>query len=276
MKKYRRYWLGLVGIVALAIFVLVKIFGQKEAGDYRMGIIAGDGLMMVNISFERGMVNTAGLTGEAEVWLPQGFDWYRVDRVRKLLDLENKRDLGPLIFYYNFGFLPDKILFLDNFLWDKNVTLVKSMGLISWLKFFYWREQMIFKDEEVAKELNRREWLLSEIMVRDFADSQFLNSNLRLLLFNTTDYEGLAEFLGNRLSWAGFSVMGTENSDEKVFKCKLVIGDKTDESLSWQSLLEIFNCETEKDTGLADYEVEIYIGEEWAQMINYSGYVGTF
>jgi hypothetical protein len=150
------------------------------------------------------------------------------------------------------------------------------MGLISWLKFSYWREQMIFKDEIIESEVNRREWLLSEMMIRDFADNRFLNSNLRLSLFNTSENAGLAEFLGNRLSWAGFSVMGTGNSEEEITRCKLVYGERTDESLAWQSIQKIFDCETKKDESLADYEVEIYIGEEWAQMINYSGYVGTF
>ena len=273
MKKYK-YWLGLVGLVI--VFGLGRWVWQNRRSDYRMGVVADDGLMMVNISFDRGMVNTASLKGEAEVWLPSGFDWYRVDRVKKLLDLEKKEDLAPLIFYYNFGFLPDKILFLDNFLWDKNVILIKSLGFDFWLRFGYWREQMIFKDEMIEKEISRREWLLSEMMVRDFADNRLLNQDLRISLFNTTDSEGMAEFLGNRLSWAGFSVLGTGNSEEEVPGCKLVIGDKVEKSFGWQSLGGIFDCEIKKDLSLADYEVEIYIGEEWVQMINYSGYVGTF
>ena len=135
---------------------------------------------------------------------------------------------------------------------------------------------MIFKDETAEKEISRREWLLSEMMVRDFADNRLLNQDLRISLFNTTDNEGMAEFLGNRLSWAGFSVMATENSEEECAKCRLVIGNRVDESTAWTSLLKVFDCEVKKDETLADNEVEIYVGQEWAQMINYSGYVGTF
>jgi len=41
-------------------------------------------------------------------------------------------------------------------------------------------------------------------------------------------------------------------------------------------LSSLFDCEQVEDRALADFEVEVYIGEAMAEMINYSGYVRTF
>jgi len=203
-------------------------------------------------------------------------DWYRADKIKKLLDQENKRDLAGEIFYYNLGFLADKVLFLDDFSWDKVRLLWSNMGWRSWLNYTYRRDQMIFKEETIKGALADEILFLSEVTVRDFADSRLLNEELRLIIFNTTKNEGLAGFMAERLSWAGFSVMGVGGAEGQVGKCRLSYGLDADKSYGWQVLNSLFDCEQVKDVALADFEVEFYIGEALAEMINYSGYVRTF
>ena len=241
-----------------------------------MGVVWDDGVGIVSISFDRGMVNSMILTDGVELWLPGGLDWYGADKIKKLLDQEDKRDLADEIFYYNLGFLADKVVFLDDFSWDRSRVLCPNMGWWSWLNFVYRRDQMIFKEEAMSGVLGDEVLLLNEVMVRDFADSRLLNEDLRLIILNTTENEGLAGFVAERLSWAGFSVMGVGGAADEVGKCRLSYGEGSDKSYGWQVLSSLFDCEQVEDRALADFEVEVYIGEAMAEMINYSGYVRTF
>lgn len=244
--------------------------------DFRMGVVWDKGMGIVSISFARGMVNSMILTEETELWLPGGLDWYGVDKIKKILDQENKRDLANEIFYYNLGFLTDKVVFLDDFSWDRSRVLLPNMGLRSWLNFVYRRDQMIFKEEMISGALEDEGLFLNEVMIRDFADSQLLNEDLRLIVLNTTENEGLAGFVAEKLLWAGFSVMGVGGAEAEVEKCRLSYGEGSDKSYGWQVLSSLFDCEWVEDEALADFEVEVYIGEGMAEMINYSGYVRTF
>ncbi len=250
--------------------------GRSSGGDYKMGVIWDGGIGVVSISLGRRMVNSLEVSGQTQVWVPGGLGWYGADKIKRLLDQEDKRGKAVDIIYYNLGFLPDKVLFLDDFSWDEGVRLMVDMGFFDWLEFRYFREQMIFKEEVIDGDLTQLGWYLDEIMVRDFADSLILNEDLRLTVFNTTGHEGLANFLASRISWAGFSVAGVGGSEEEVSVCKLTYGQGVVGSLGWEVLSSVFDCERQADGALADFEVEIYLGEGFSQMINYGSYVRTF
>ena len=271
MKKYSIF---LIVVVVLAAWW--KFGAEAGEGDYKLGVVGKEGIEIVSISFDRRMVNSLELRGETEVWVPGGLNWYGVDKIKKLLEQEERPDLAKEIFYYNLGFLADKVVFLDNFEWNKISVLVPNLGFWAWVKFAYWQDQMLFKEEKLEGDLLERQWILDEIMVRDFGDSKLLNQDLRLTVFNTTEHEGLAGFVASRLSWAGFSVMGVGGDTEGVVDCLLAYGPRSSQSYGWEVLTDIFDCEQVKDEALTDYEVEVYIGQGFGQMINYSGYVGAF
>jgi len=271
MKKYSVYLV----VMVLAVLGWSR-FGLREGNkDYKLGVISDQGVGIVSISFDRRMVNSLELRDDTMVWLPRGLDWYEADKVKRLLEQEDKEDLAKEIFYYNLGFLTDKVVFLDDFNWNKISVLLPNLGFWEWVRFFYRQEQMIFKAEILDGDLLAKEWMLDEVMVRDFADSWLLNQDLRLTVFNTTNHEGLAGFVANRLSWAGFSVMGVASVKEEVDGCRLSYGLESDKGYGWEILNKIFDCTQEKDRALSDYEVELYIGDEFCQMINYNGYVRT-
>ena len=273
MKKYNFFLI----IILIVLVVCVRLWMMSDDRDYTLGLVGNDGVSIVSISFDRKMVNSLVVKDEIRLWIPGGLDWYEANKIKRLLEQESRPDLAKEILYYNLGFLADKIIFLDDFKWNKMSVLIPNLGLWGWIKFYYWQDQMLFKEETLASGLLlERELALDEIMVRDFGDSKLLNQDLRLTVFNTTECEGLAGFVASRLSWAGFSVMGIGSAKEETNNCMLTYGLQSNQGYGWKVLTDIFDCKQMKDEALTDYEVEIYLGEGFCQMINYNGYVGAF
>ena len=98
------------------------------------------------------------------------------------------------------------------------------------------------------------------------------NEELRLSIFNNTSESGLAAFVSKRLEWSGFSVVSTDNNNEKIDKCLIVYGNKTDLNYGWKLINKIFSCEKKLDESLNDNELELYFGDSLATMIKYSSY----
>jgi hypothetical protein len=220
------------------------------------------------------MINEFKINGEVEIWIPEGLGWYRVDRVKKILDQENKVSLANNSFFYNFGFIPDKVLFLNSIDdWKKSSVFLQIVGVKNWIKFQFNQEDMMTKEEIIKKSLADDYPLLSEVMMRDFSDNRVLNEDLKVSIINTTNESGMATFLADRMEWAGFSIISTENSEKEVKNCLIEYGSEVENSFSYKILSNLWNCEMKKNEGLNNSEVEIYFGDGFAQMVKYSSYV---
>ena len=272
-----KLFLGLVLLLLLALLVLIGFLKKRETNgnlDYKLGIIANDGIALVSISNERKMINVLNLGSEFEVWIPFGMSWYGNTKIKNVLEQEKKMNLVGNIFWYNFGFLTDKILVLNSVNdWKKDSVLIDNLGFLNWLKYRINYDKMLLKEERIDSNLDQNELFLSEIMVRDFSESKLNNEDLRLSVFNNTSESGLANFMTKRLEWSGFSVVSADNNDEKIDKCLILYGDKVDLSYGWKMINHIFNCDKKYNQVLNENEVELYFGDNFASMIKYPSYL---
>ena len=272
-----KLFLGIVLLLLLALLVLIGFLKKRETNgnlDYKLGIIANDGIALVSISNERKMVNVLNLGSEVEVWIPFGMSWYGNTKIKNVLEQEKKMNLVGDVFWYNFGFLTDKILVLNSVNdWKKDSVLIDNLGFLNWLKYRINYDKMLLKEERIDSNLDQNELFLSEIMVRDFSESKLNNEDLRLSVFNNTSESGLANFMTKRLEWSGFSVVSTDNNDEKIDKCLILYGDKVDLSYGWKMINQIFNCDKKYNQVLNENEVELYFGDNFASMIKYPSYL---
>lgn len=265
MKKSKvKIIFGLVLILFLiGAVVFSSLKKQEEKGsDYKIGILADDGIAMVTISKERQMINFLSLSLESQVWIPGGMGWYRNQVIKKILVEEKKTDLMEDILFYNFGFVADKVVVLD------------QTG--DWKGKFWWRllrnNNLINKTEELTGDTDKNEVFLDKIMVRDFSETKVVNDDLKVSVINSSNLDGLANFITEKLERAGFSVVSVNNGDGILEKCKLLYGDGVKETFSWQVIENKFDCETAKDSSLNEGEVELYLDENLAQMIKYPTY----
>lgn len=271
-----KLFFGIFLILFLGIAVVFGFLIKREKDqnlDYKLGIIATDGMALISISNERKMINVLNLGEEVEIWIPNGMSWYNNTKIKNILEQEKKVELAKDVFWYNFGFLPDKILVLDSVnKWSDNSVLINSLGFFNWLKYRKNYGKMLLKQEKINGSLNENDLFLDEVMVRDFSESRLNNEELRLSIFNNTSESGLAGFMTKRLEWSGFSVVSTDNNSEKVDKCLIIYGNKTDLNYGWKMINKIFNCVVKKDETLNENELELYFGDGLASMIKYSSY----
>jgi len=114
-------------LVALVIILLVVLIVKKEwrNNDFRMGIITSDRVALLSISSGRGMINLLTVNPEVELWLPGGMGWYPSNKIKKIYENEKNMELIKKMFYYNFGFEPEKIAFLAEISEWRDWELVK-------------------------------------------------------------------------------------------------------------------------------------------------------
>lgn len=262
MKKI--FILFLIVLVAGMLIFFLKKSKWDGKGDFKIAVVGGDKIGIVSISPERKMVNTLEVEGEVLVWIPGGLGWYRSDRIKRVVGQERmEKNIDP-IFFYNLGFLPDKVIYVEKF-----EDWKRGRGIINL------NNQLIYKKEIIKNNLSEDNWLLDEVMARDFADSRLTNDELRLSIINATNEGKLANFIAKRLEWFGFSVVSVDNSETKVEGCLILFGPKSEESLGFEKL-NFFGCEKRADSDLNENEVELYFGDKYTQMLKYSTYVGTF
>lgn len=261
----------------LLLIVLSGLLKEKDKKyknlDNKIGLIATDGVALLSISNERKMINFLSLEKEVEVWLPGEGVWEKNNKVAKMLLADNKNKMAKDMFWYNFGFFTDKIIFLESVNdWKNDSLLLNNLGFIEWVKYKISYDKMFLKKEQIRGVLTDNEILLGEIMVRDFSESSINNEELRISIFNNTNETGLATFIGKRFEWSGFSVISTDNNNEKVESCLAIYGDKVEESFSWNMIKNIFYCDTRYDQNLNEGELELYFGDNLPSVINYSSY----
>lgn len=260
-EKFNKKLVFLISFCVLLAVILLWRF-RDGSSDYRIGVITPDKIGLISVSPNRKMVNILKVSNEIELWKP-GSGWIRVDNI----------DVSSDILMYNFGFIPDSVVFLDDIEeWKKNSTLVKNLGFVRWAKFIINKNQMLVKEEEIKNNIVDEYMLIDEIMPRDFADDNLVNEDLRISVFNNTEQEGVAGFIARRLEWMGFSVISTDNSVIEVDNCLIHYGPKTENSFGYKVLSKAYNCKNNYDDGLNENEIEIYFGETYVQMLKYSSY----
>lgn len=271
MKKFKRKWRGLFWILPVLILVIGLMFfflNKKSINgeDYKIAILADDGVAMVSFSPERKMINILKLDQESKLWIPGGLGWYRNEVIKGLLTQEKQLDEIDDLFFYNFGFKADKILILSKIDDWKNRC---------WLRYGWWSNKMLLKEEVLNKDVKEEENLLDEIMVRDLAETKIVKEDLKLSVFNLTNISGLANFMARRLEWMGFSVISTETlvDDYDIDNCLIKYKLETKKSLGWKMITDSLNkCKKEYDKNLNDGEIELYFGNSFSSVIKYPSY----
>ncbi len=262
MKKYKLL-IGL-GVFLLFLLLIFIFFNKKknEGDDYRIGVLADDGIAMVSVSKQRRMTNFLKVSPEAKIWIPEGMGWYRSEVVSKILDQENKKNLANDVLFYNFGFRADKIFFLKS---------VDNWRNKLWLRIKI--NNLIIKTEQLNNDSDIKSEWLDKIMMRDFSDSKVFDEDLKISVINTSKETGLAGFISKNLERMGFlvvSVLSGENTD--VDGCTILYGDQVEKKYSWGLLKEIFNCKIEKELSLNGDEVELYFDDKFTSVIKYNTY----
>jgi len=266
MKKSKV--LILLGLGVLVVVVLLFLFFLKKnttsGSDFKIGILADDGVAMVSISSQRKMINVLTIDSEARVWIPGGLGWYRNVAVKKILQQEKKIGLMRDILFYNFGFVPDKIVVLKK--------------VADWRNDFWWQfmvngNQMLINEEVLKNDVDQSDDFLDEIMVRDFSETKVVSEDLKLSVINLTNQDGLATFMTKRLERLGLEVVSMSNDNGgEIKKCQILYGPKVTETFSWGVISKLINCPKNQDLTLNENEVELYFDDNFSTMIKYPSY----
>jgi hypothetical protein len=265
-------WLLLVFfLVVVAVFKLNKWNGKD---DFRIGIYTDDKIALLNISPDRKMVNFFEISDETEVWIPQGLSWYKVDKIRSILEEEEKKDLADDVLFYNFGFLADKIVWKkDVNFWKNDWNLLNYLGAIGWLNYRLGINNWLVKTETYQGNIAEDRAIIREWAFRDFADNKIINGEVKLSVINTTTQNGLGTFIGNLLEFAGFSVVSIDSLAENMERCKFVYGREVENTYEFLVIDKLWDCENILDETLDEWNAELYFGEEEVLMLKYSNYV---
>lgn len=258
-------------IVSVVILFFGLFIGQKYIGswngkdDYRLGIIANEGVMMVSISPSRRMVNVLRIDKEAEVWIPRGRGWYRSDRIRRIVQEMKEPKIDKEIFFYNFGFWPEKVVYQE-----KVDSWQKTLRLVDWWKYKLLSSKMVENETNWGPKW-REESQGKDILERDFSDSRLVNSEVRVSVVNGTDINGLGQFLADRLGWLGMAVVSVENSSLQVKNCRIEVSNDLSQDKGFEFLWfnESALCSMGINNDLREKEVVIYLGTDWVEMIKY-------
>jgi hypothetical protein len=270
MKKL----LSILGVILIAGIILVR--GWRK-NDFRMGIITWDRVAILSISPGRGMINLLTVSPEVEVWLPGGMGWYPSNKIKKIFDNERDTELMKKMFYYNFGFMPEKIAFFADVGDWRGMDLIKYLGVVDWVRYLVEQEKWLYKTEVVSRSLSLEKETLDEILPRDFADNELQAEEIKITVVNSTEENGLGAFVADRLNWMGFNVVAVEGGENKT-DGEIIINtlDKSLISKYTNLLAEIYSCSQKSNETLLKNEAVLYLGQNYVSMIKYNSYVRTF
>lgn len=271
--------LGLVvGLVLLTLSGLSWV-GENwrpktDDEDLRVGVLTDSGLAMINVSPARRMINVLEVAGDRDVWIPGGLGWYKSDRVKKLLTLENKTDLVAKVFLLNFGFET------NNYLWKESAdpelnsrALVEYWGISGLLKYRMNGGNWLMKRETVTDQ--QGDDVLDGIMPRDMAETRVVNLSSEVTVVNTTNNNGMANFVATAIQRAGLNVVNVLTEDQPLdAKCQIRSAEEGGDKATIDELSKMFpECEKLSDRQVVKGETEIYFGQSWAEMINYQSFI---
>lgn len=265
---------GLGGI--LIVFWLIRAIGS-EVEDFRILTINDSGIVLRSVSWQRMMINELKVAPEVEIWIPRGMGWYQSGKIKKLLFQQKKQDLAGDMAFYNFGFIPDVVIYSDSQDWVFDREIISKWGVNNFMRYFINRSKLMIKEEVVNSDLADATDILNNLVQRDLADSRLLKEDLRLTVYNQGQSDGLAGFMSRILEWSGFTVVGIENSGGDVDTCLVNYGSKADNTYGFEIVKKEFpECKYVEDKGIGEVEVELFFGDKFSQMLNYQSYVRTF
>ena len=263
----------LLGVFLLCLTVVVVNYFKLDDNDFKIGVISNEGISLRNISLQRKMVNYLEVGGEVPVWIPRGLGWYQANKINKLLVQEKKEDLADQIFFYNFGFIPDVVVTGESKDWLYDMRIIKKWGWLSYVRYRFNSSGLLDNTNTIKGDLIEATETLGEVIQRDFADNRLLREDLRITVYNNSQISGVASVIARNLEWAGMTVVGVENYSEQITGCKITYGENADNSIGLKYLRNTFSeCVVENDVKLGKMEVELYVGEEYARMLNYESY----
>ncbi len=272
MKKFKiklGIWLALVGVGLGWWF----FSGRYEwNNDIRLVVLGDQELGLVSISPDRRMINMVKVEGQVSVWIPGGLGWYPVNRLKKIVHQEGSRKLVTEVAFYNFGFVSERLVEVSSVDdWERDRTLLPSLGWKEWLRFRLISANMLPRTEVLSGSLVDDDIKLDDMLVRDLADSQIVNEEMRLVVINASREVGMANFIAKRLEWSGLTVTDIDKSDNPIEGCKIVANKDMEKSTGLGMIRKWWGCELELIEGSGG-EVELYLGDKLAKMLNYSSY----
>lgn len=259
-------------LAVVLILVLVLRKGWRKS-DFKLGIITSDRIALLSISPSRGMINLLTVNSEVEVWLPNGMGWYPSSKIKKIYDDNKNTDLMKEMFYYNFGFTPEKIAMFSEVNDWRDWDLVKYLGVVDWFRYLVEQDNWLYKTETISRSLLLEKESLDEILPRDFADSELQRGEIKITVANATEENGLGSFVADRLNWMGFNVVSVE-SETKKDSCEIMVKTATNElTKKYTDLIaEMYKCSLVSNVSLLPDEAILYLGQNYASMIKYSNY----
>ena len=273
--KRKNLIIGGGGLVLVFLLVLCGLIKKSWNGkdDIKFGIIADNGIEIIVVSPKRRMINYLTIGENVEVWIPKGLSWYKANRIKKILRSEKKENLGEEIFLYNFGYGPDKILYLEKISeTDSERFWFDNLGFWGWMRLVGQRDEMVTKKEKIESSLENAGGILDEVMLRDFADNRVLASENKLNVINASDISGLANFVGEKLGWMGITINSLENGEKYDGVCELKTNEETGIVLELLKR-KFWECGFSKSSELSEGEIELVLGEKYASSIDYDSFV---
>ena len=255
-----------------AAFFLIK--KEWSNSDYKLGIVTPTQIAILSISPGREMINTLVLSPEAKIWIPGGMGWYQSSKVKKIVEEEKKdSDLINKIFYYNFGFVPDRVAYFNDVDEWRDWTSVKYWGVVGWLRYIFFEEEWLYKNEKISNDLTVEGDRLGEILPRDFADSQLVAGEVKVSIYNASGKNALGSFAADRLDWMGFNVVEVDNAG-LMDNCEVMMKNSSEKLTNKYAeiLAKMFNCSQVSNNALLDKEIVLYLGQNYASMIKYDSY----
>lgn len=258
-------------IVILVIGLIVKRGWRNN--DFRLGIITADRIAMLSISPERGMINLLTVSPEVSVWIPEGMGWYPSNKIKKIYENERNTELMKKMYFYNFGYVPEKIAVLSEVEEWRNWSLIRYLGVVDWVRYIFQQDNWLYKTEKIVRGLDFEKENMDETLPRDFADNELQSGEIKMSVVNSTDKNGLGSFVADRLNWMGFSVVSVESENIKN-DCEIMV--KTTPNVLTKKytdiLAKMFSCSLISNPTLLPDEAILYLGENYASMIKYNSY----
>lgn len=262
-------------IIALIFGYLLK--KSWHSNDFKLGIITPGQVALLSISPERDMINLLSVDSEVEVWLPGGMGWYASNKLLKIYESDKDIKLIKKTIFYNFGFMPDEIMVLNEVKDWRSWNLVKYLGPLNWLRYLFEQESWLYKTDNLTRSMEMEKEKLDEVLPRDFAESELLGQEIKIMVINDTEENGLGSFVADRLNWMGFSVTEVRSElPKKECEIMLRVGSVGVIKKYTELLAKEFACSLVSNATLLENEAVIYLGQSFASMIKYNNYVRTF
>ncbi|MBP9818235.1 LytR C-terminal domain-containing protein [Candidatus Shapirobacteria bacterium] len=274
MKK----WIKLCLVITVGL-VVANSLGLKNVwinnNDYRIGVISPEGVGLVSVSDQRKMVNLLVIPKDSVVWIPFGPGKYEVNKITKLFEIDKQLNLEKMMFVYNWGFVPNKIITINKVEdWELSTGWWNEWGVVNWLRYRLNEGDWWYRTSVLKGAISSKNGDMVDTLSRDFADATTLRDNVKLAIYNDSGSDGLAGFIANILEWSGMSVVGLENSDgQKTDGCIFNYGKEVGGTRTEDLLKKMFpDCSWVLDEKKGGNLVDLYFGEKYAQVINYESY----